>query len=167
MNLKCRYSPEKPNLGQNQCFLYCVTLTFDLWPWPFARISLLSFVITPENFMMIRWWEHNEKDVTDGQTDRWMERSVLRATWSQLKTLRSTLITYPSNTYALNWYLINNGPRVFSIWDIPIHYTEVAENSQSQFSRKYTQQTHHSTCLRAMHGLPVIISKYFFSLLKC
>ena len=46
-----------------------VTLTFDLWPWPFAWTSLLSLVITPENFMMIRWWEHSQKGVTDGQTD--------------------------------------------------------------------------------------------------
>ena len=30
-----------------------VTLTFDLWPWPFAWTSLLSLVITPENFMMM------------------------------------------------------------------------------------------------------------------
>ena len=44
-----------------------VTLTFDLWP--FAWTSLLSLVITPENFMMIRWWEHCEKGVTDRQTD--------------------------------------------------------------------------------------------------
>ena len=36
--------------------LTSVTLTFDLWPWPFAWTSLLSLVITPENFMMIRWW---------------------------------------------------------------------------------------------------------------
>ena len=47
-----------------------VTLTFDLWPWPFAWTSLLSLVITPENFMMIWWWEHSQKGVTDGQTDR-------------------------------------------------------------------------------------------------
>ena len=33
--------------------LTSVTLTFDLWPWPFAWTSLLSVVITPENFMMI------------------------------------------------------------------------------------------------------------------
>ena len=46
-----------------------VTLTFDLWPWPFAWASLLSLVITPENFMMIRWWEHGEKRC-DGRTDR-------------------------------------------------------------------------------------------------
>ena len=52
--------------------LTSVTLTFDLWPWPFAWTSLLSLIITPENFMMIRWWEHSEKGVTDGQTDRRM-----------------------------------------------------------------------------------------------
>ena len=48
-----------------------VTLTFDFWPWPFARTSLLSLVITPENFMMYddgnivkRVWR------TDTRTDR-------------------------------------------------------------------------------------------------
>ena len=46
-----------------------VTLTFDLWPWPFAWTLPWSLVITPENFMMIRWWEHSQKGVTDGQTD--------------------------------------------------------------------------------------------------
>ena len=44
--------------------LTCVTLTFDLWLWTFALTSLLSLVITPENFMMIPWWEQ-----TDRQTD--------------------------------------------------------------------------------------------------
>ena len=57
-----------------------VTLTFDLWPWPFAWTSLLSLVITPENFMMIRWWEHGEKGVTDGQTDRQTDRRTDRQT---------------------------------------------------------------------------------------
>ena len=47
-----------------------VTLTFDLWPWTFAWTLLLSFVTTPENFMMIRWWEHSQKGGTDGRTDR-------------------------------------------------------------------------------------------------
>ena len=42
-----------------------VTLNFDLWHWPFAWTSLLSLVITPENFMMIRWGEHSQKGVTD------------------------------------------------------------------------------------------------------
>ena len=49
--------------------LTSVTLTFHLWPWPFAWTSLLTMIITPENFMMIRWWEHGEKGVTDGRTD--------------------------------------------------------------------------------------------------
>ena len=39
-----------------------MTLTFDLWPWPFAWTSFLSLVITPENFMMIRWWEHSKQE---------------------------------------------------------------------------------------------------------
>ena len=61
-----------------------VTLTFDLWPWPFAWTSLLSLVITPENFMMIPWWEHSQKGVTDRRTD-W---TIHRAAWSQLKILK-------------------------------------------------------------------------------
>ena len=73
-----------------------VTLTFDLWPWPFAWTSLLSLVITPENFMMIGWWEHSQKGVTDGrtdghqtdrQTDRQTDWTIHRAAWSQLKML--------------------------------------------------------------------------------
>ena len=70
-----------------------VTLTFDLWPWPFAWTLRWSLVITPENFMMIRWWEHSQKGVTDrrtdrrtdGQTDRQTENTICRAAWSQLK----------------------------------------------------------------------------------
>ena len=65
--------------------LTSVTLTFDLWPWPFACTSLLSMVITPENFMMILWQEHSEKGVTDGQTDR----TIHRAAWSQLKRTKT------------------------------------------------------------------------------
>ena len=72
--------------------LTSVTLTFDIWPWPFAWVSRLSLVITPENCMMIRWWEHSAKKGvtdgrTDGRTDRPKERSVLRAASSQLKTV--------------------------------------------------------------------------------
>ena len=62
-----------------------VTLTFDLWPWPFAWTSLLSLVITPENFMMIRWWEHSQKGVTDRQTDGRTDWTIHRAAWLQLK----------------------------------------------------------------------------------
>ena len=49
--------------------LTSVTLPYDLRPWPFAWTSLLSLVIISENFMMMRWWEHSEKGVTDRQTD--------------------------------------------------------------------------------------------------
>ena len=49
---------------------WVVTLTFDLWPWPFAWTLRWSLVITPENFMMIGWWEHSQKGVTDRRTDR-------------------------------------------------------------------------------------------------
>ena len=69
-----------------------VTLTFDLWPWPFVWTLLWSLVITPENFMMIRWWEHSQKVVTadgrtEGQTDGQTENTICRAAWSQLKTI--------------------------------------------------------------------------------
>ena len=69
--------------------LTSVTLTFDLWPWPFAWTSLLSRVTPPANFMMIRWQKHNEKGVTDGQTDGrtdgQTDRTIHRAAWSQLE----------------------------------------------------------------------------------
>ena len=82
-----------------------VTLTFDLWPWPFAWTLPWSVVITPENFMMIRWWEHSQKGVTDGQTDRQTdgqtdrrtENTIHRAAWSQLKTS-------PDNIYGKREY---------------------------------------------------------------
>ena len=65
------------------------SVTFDLWPWPFAWTLLWSLVISPENFMMIRWWEHSQKGVTDRQTDGQTENTICRATWSQLKTFCS------------------------------------------------------------------------------
>ena len=80
--------------------LTSVTLTFDLWPWPFAWTSLLTMVITPENFMMIRWdwmvmgtwWKRCDRRTdgqtdgrTDGRTDRRTDWTIHRAAWSQLK----------------------------------------------------------------------------------
>ena len=70
-----------------------VTLTFDLWPWPFAWTLRLSLVITPKNFMMIRWWEHSQKGVTDRQT----ENTICRAAWSQLKTIGQ--LSYATSSY--------------------------------------------------------------------
>ena len=74
-----------------------VALTFDLRPWPLACTSLLSMVITPENVMILRWHEHCEKGVTDIQTDRQTERSVLRAFWLQLKPQLGQVCTCCSN----------------------------------------------------------------------
>ena len=73
-----------------------VTLTFDLWPWPFAWISLLSIVITPEIFVMIWWREHSQKGLADRQTDRRTDGrtdwTIRRAAWSQLKTILLIII---------------------------------------------------------------------------
>ena len=96
-----------------------VTLTFDLWPWPFAWTLRWSLVITPENFKMIRWWEHSQKGVTDRRT----EDTICRAAWSQLKmceyeyeyyslstsTSTSTRTSYPKyliHVHTLNYFLI-------------------------------------------------------------
>ena len=68
--------------------LTSVTLTFDLWSWPLAWTWLLSLVITPENFMMIRWWEQSEKGVTDRRTDRQTDgrtEPFIELPFSQLK----------------------------------------------------------------------------------
>ena len=79
--------------------LTSVTLTFDLWPWPFAWTSLLTMVITPANFMMIRWWKHGEKGVTDRRTDGQTDRQTdgLNQSYSCLvaaKNNRAPLLCY-------------------------------------------------------------------------
>ena len=55
-----------------------VTLNFDL---DLLHGHHFWSLVIPENFMMIRWWEHSQKGVTDGQTN-W---TIYRAAWSQLK----------------------------------------------------------------------------------
>ena len=72
--------------------LTSVTLTFDLWPWPFAWTSLLSLVIPPENFMMIRWCEHSKKGVTDGRL--WRIWSQLP--WSKLHRILASSFLFSS-----------------------------------------------------------------------
>ena len=102
MNSNLSYSPDTVKLGCDLCDL-------DLWPWPFAWTSLLSLVITPENFMMIRWWEHSQKGVTDGQTDRRTDRqtenTICRAAWSQLKIKKHIkLFIYIQKYFVLIFY---------------------------------------------------------------
>ena len=78
-----------------------VTLTFDLCPWPFAWTSLLSMVITSENFMMIRWEEHNKKDVIDRPTDRRTDGPSLVAPkkWYQYQHLHLTPKIYDTHIH--------------------------------------------------------------------
>ena len=54
-----------------------VTLTFDFSHWPFAWTLPWSLVISSENFMMIRWWEHSQKGVTDRRTDKQTDRQKI------------------------------------------------------------------------------------------
>ena len=75
MNSNWSYSPETVTLGCDLCDL-------DLWPWPFAWTLPWSLVITPEHFMMIQWWEHSQKGVTDGRTDGQTDRKY--HSWSCL-----------------------------------------------------------------------------------
>ena len=90
VNSNWSYSPETVKLGCDLCDL-------DLWPWPFAWTLLWSLVITPENFMMIRWWEHNQKGVTDGRTDgKYHLYSYLVAAKNKRAPLLSNIKLYPS-----------------------------------------------------------------------
>ena len=69
-----------------------VTLTFDLWPSPFAWKSLLTMVITlkfHDDTMMGTWWKRCDGRTdrqTDGQTDGRTDWTSHIAAWSQLKS---------------------------------------------------------------------------------
>ena len=106
--------------------LTSVTLTFDLWPWLFAWTSLLTMVITPENFMMIRWWEHGEKGVTDrrtdGRTDRQTENTICRAAWSQLKKHKANLRDSIAATSLVILIKLDSNLWFFSLCDLEIRW---------------------------------------------
>ena len=96
--------------------LTSMTLTFGLWPWPFAWTSLLSLVKTPENFMMIRWWEHSQKGVKDRRTNIQTDRQTdgMNA-WSQLKIIltcrRVSCVSMHigiSGLRTVAWHLLHN-----------------------------------------------------------
>ena len=71
VNSNWSYSLETAKLGCDHCDL-------DLWPLTLTVCMDGTLVITPENFMMIRWWEHSQKGVTDRQTDRQTDRRTDR-----------------------------------------------------------------------------------------
>ena len=81
-----------------------VTLTFDLWPWPFAWTLRWSLVITPENFMMIRWWEHSQK----GVTDRWTKYMIVCVLFQR---------NHDKKNGDHNKALITSGP-FYTTWDM-------------------------------------------------
>ena len=82
MNSNSSYSPETAKLGVDLC---------DLDLWPFAWTSLLSLVITPENFMMIQMYDDGNIVKKVWQTDRWTDGrtdwTIHRAAWWQLKNM--------------------------------------------------------------------------------
>ena len=104
-----------------------MTLTFDLWP--FAWTSLLSLVITHENFMMIRLQGHCEKVVTD----RWTDRSVLRA-WSQLKIDRVKLVLpHQISAQSDQWFVYKYAEiwktrQIWGIWKLQPAYSPETPN---------------------------------------
>ena len=135
-----------------------VTLTFELWPWPFAWMSLLSLVITPENFMMIRWWEHGEKGVTDGQrdgrTDGQTDWTIHRAAWSQLK--RSKIIIMMSH----ECHGISNHWQLNSLFKILLKLTSKGA-SQAPYSYSFVRVIDQSS-INSPHKGPVMCKEIPF-----
>ena len=93
-----------------------VTLTFDLWPWPFAWTSRMSMVIIPENFRMIRWEEHCQKGVTvgqpDGQPDRQTKQCqfsflIYRIIYNENKCPCYTYMQYQGFIQNFPWLMVN------------------------------------------------------------
>ena len=84
--------------------LTSVTLTFGLWPWPFAWTSLLSLVITVENFMIIWWWEHGEKF----DPNHWFFVPCdLEIWWMTLENNRAPLLYYIKLclSFQIHWWI--------------------------------------------------------------
>ena len=66
MNSNWSYSPKTAKLGCDLCEL-------DLWSLTLTFCMDITLV-RGDNFMMIRWWEHSQRGVTDRQTDRQTDR---------------------------------------------------------------------------------------------
>ena len=101
--------------------LTSVTLTFDLWLWAFAWTSLLSLVITPENFMMIRWQEHSQKGVMGGRTDGRTDWTIHSAAWSKLKSEGTHYVDLLLETATLHQFTIALRHLTTSLTEIEPH----------------------------------------------
>ena len=66
VNSNWSYSPKTAKLGCDLCEL-------DLWSLTLTFCMDITLV-RGDNFMMIRWWEHSQRGVTDRQTDRQTDR---------------------------------------------------------------------------------------------
>ena len=78
---KLEFKSGNAQLGSNHRNAQIGVKFWPMWPWPFAWTSLLSMVITPENFMI--WWD--DRNIVN---KLWRKaRSILRAACSQLKTI--------------------------------------------------------------------------------
>ena len=124
--------------------LTSVTLTFDLWPWPFAWTSLLTMVITPENFMMIRWWEHGEQGKSEGfeSCDRPIVRK--RPIWVKIGDVLSHVTL---KFYGWPWKTI--GHLFFAVSSFVEHFIAIGE-FKLELQSGNAQFGSNSTIFRAM-----------------
>ena len=78
---------------------------------------------TSENFVMIGWWEHSQKGVTDRQTDRRTDGqtdwTIHRAAWLQLKTSKPCITgLYEGNSPVTDGFpsQMASNAEIVSIW---------------------------------------------------
>ena len=130
-----------------------VTLTFDLWPRPFAWTLPWSLGIASENFMMIQWWEHSQKGgtdggadgQTDGRTDGQTDRNIIhRAAWSQLKITKTTRMPAFCDTPATPW---------LPTLGIHIRSQVKTRESQSYKLKKNAKNSNFEILQETLHGM--------------
>ena len=121
-----------------------VTLTSDLWPWPFAWTLLWSLVITPENFMMIPWWEHSQQGKSEGfeSCDRPIVRK--RPIWVKIGDVLSHVTL---KFYGWPWKTI--GHLFFAVSSFVEHFIAIGE-FKLELQSGNAQFGSNSTIFRAM-----------------
>ena len=129
VNSNWSYSPETPNLGQIRWF-------FEPWTLPW------SLVITPENFMIIRWWEHSQKGVTDGQMDRrtdgqtdrkyHSESCLVAAKNPELILINMFSPTFLPNLVTLAWKMSSGMPKEAGSFNGPLCTYLIRQNLHDQ-----------------------------------
>ena len=138
--------------------LTSVTLTFDLWPWPFAWTSLLSMVLTPDNFMMIRWWKHSEKGVTDGPTDRRTDRQTDWLTIHRRLVAAKNIINefYHTDLHSTSWTVDSMRCCRLVGWKVPTNF-EVGKDQCNLHSTLPSENKANLRDLIAATGLLILL----------